>query len=89
LQKGNRVATGGIHRSVRIGRQRGPTDPRSVVSVLVMRLRKKFESQDVQIKTRNGVGYYMPGYYMPIESKKRLQIIIEQGARHARISISP
>ena len=53
----------------------GPSDPRNVVSVLVMRLRKKLAAHKIEIKTRKAVGYYMPA-----EAKDRLRSIIERAA---------
>ncbi len=51
----------------------GPSDPRNVVSVLIMRLRKKIAAHGIKIMTRNGVGYYMTA-----EAKNRLRSIIEK-----------
>jgi len=51
----------------------GPSDPRNVVSVLIMRLRKKIAAHGIEIKTRNGVGYYMT-----IEAKNQLRRLMEQ-----------
>ncbi len=51
----------------------GPANPKIVVSMLVVRLRKKLASQGIQIQTQNGVGYYLT-----FESKMRLRMIIEQ-----------
>jgi DNA-binding response OmpR family regulator len=53
----------------------GPSDPRNVVSVLIMRLRKKIAAHGIEIKTRSGVGYYMT-----TESKDQLRSFIESGA---------
>ena len=52
-----------------------PSDPKNVVSVLIMRLRKKLAAYGVDIKTRNGAGYYMT-----VKAKDQLRNIIERGA---------
>ena len=52
----------------------GPSNPRNVVSVLIMRLRKKIAAHGIEIKTRNGAGYYMT-----TEAKNQLRSVIEQG----------
>ena len=51
----------------------GPSDPKNVVSVLIMRLRKKLAAQGIEIKTRNGTGYYMT-----TDAKNRLRRIREK-----------
>jgi DNA-binding response OmpR family regulator len=51
----------------------GPSDPRNVVSVLIMRLRKKVAAHGIEIKTRSGVGYYMTS-----EAKDRLRNVIKR-----------
>ena len=51
-----------------------PSDPKNVVSVLIMRLRKKLVAHGIDIKTRSGAGYYMTA-----EAKDRLRSIIETG----------
>jgi len=51
-----------------------PSDPKNVVSVLIMRLRKKLAAHGVDIKTRNGAGYYMT-----VKAKDQLRSIIETG----------
>jgi DNA-binding response OmpR family regulator len=50
-----------------------PSDPKNVVSVLIMRLRKKLAADGIDIKTRANVGYYMT-----IEAKNRLRRIIAE-----------
>jgi DNA-binding response OmpR family regulator len=62
----------------------GPSDPRNVVSVLIMRLRKKIAAHGIEIKTRNGVGYYMT-----TEAKNRLQRIMETAAGNPRPTLAP
>jgi DNA-binding response OmpR family regulator len=52
-----------------------PSDPKNVVSVLIMRLRKKLAAYGVDIKTRSGAGYYMTA-----EAKDQLRSIIEREA---------
>jgi len=52
----------------------GPSNPRNVVSALIMRLRKKIAAHGIEIKTRNGAGYYMT-----TEAKNQLRSMIEQG----------
>ena len=51
-----------------------PSDPKNVVSVLIMRLRKKLALRGVEIKTRTGAGYYMT-----VKAKDQLRSIIERG----------
>jgi len=53
----------------------GPSDPRTIVSVVIMRLRKKIAALGIEIKTCRPVGYYMTA-----EAKDRLRRIIERGA---------
>src|SRR5262249_28151304 len=43
------------------------------IVVLVLRLRRKIAAHGIEIKTRNGVGYYMP-----TEAKNRLRGVIER-----------
>jgi DNA-binding response OmpR family regulator len=62
----------------------GPSDPRNVVSVLIMRLRKKIAAHGIEIKTRNGVGYYMTS-----EAKDRLRRIIDKDSRNQGPSLAP
>jgi hypothetical protein len=50
-----------------------PSDPKNVVSVLIMRLRKKLAADGIDIKTRANVGYYMT-----TEAKNRLRRIIAE-----------
>jgi DNA-binding response OmpR family regulator len=50
-----------------------PSNPKNVVSVMIMRLRKKLAAHGVEIKTRQD------GYYMMAEAKDRLRRIIERG----------
>jgi DNA-binding response OmpR family regulator len=52
-----------------------PSDPKNVVSVLIMRLRKKLAAHGVDIKTRSGAGYYMT-----VKAKDQLRSIIEREA---------
>jgi hypothetical protein len=53
-----------------------PSDPKNVVSVLIMRLRKKISPHGIDIKTRTGVGYYMTG-----DAKNRLRRITERASQ--------
>jgi DNA-binding response OmpR family regulator len=62
----------------------GPSDPRNVVSVLIMRLRKKIAAHGIQIMTRNGVGYYMTS-----EAKSRLRSLIEKAAGNSGPPLAP
>jgi DNA-binding response OmpR family regulator len=62
----------------------GPSDPRNVVSVLIMRLRKKIAAHGIEIKTRNGVGYYMT-----TEAKTRLRKIIETAGQDQGPPLAP
>jgi len=47
-----------------------PSDPKNVLSVIIMRLRKKMAVHGIEIKTRAGTGYYMTA-----EAKDRLHRI--------------
>ena len=58
----------------------GPAEPKSVVGVLIMILRKKLASLGVQIQTQNGVGYYLT-----FEAKARLRNFIEKEKRQQGI----
>jgi DNA-binding response OmpR family regulator len=53
-----------------------PSDPKNVVSVLIMRLRKKIFPHGIDIKTRTGVGYYMT-----TDAKNRLRRITEKASQ--------
>jgi DNA-binding response OmpR family regulator len=62
----------------------GPSDPRNVVSVLIMRLRKKVAAYGSEIKTRSGVGYYMTS-----EAKDRLRNVIKRWAQNQEPTLAP
>jgi DNA-binding response OmpR family regulator len=58
----------------------GPSDRRNLISVLIMRLRKKIAAHGIEIKTRNRVGYYMTA-----KAKDRLRDIMEKSGSRTTV----